>query len=143
MENKILFKKISEDAIVPSKKNPNDAGYDFYSTEDYVLKVGERHLFMTKIVTHLPQWTYGRIAPRSGLAYKNGIDVMAGVIDSNYRGEIGVLLVNLWNKNVSFIKGERIAQFIITKCFELPWVELDELDSSFRDEKWFWSTWKF
>jgi len=143
MEDKIYFKKLSEDAISPSKKNSSDAWYDFYSIEDYVLKPWDRHLFMTKIIVHLPLWTYGRIAPRSGLAYKNGIDVLAGVIDSDYRWEIGVLLVNHWDKDVLFSKGERIAQFIITRCFDLPWVESDTLKASARNEKWFWSTWKF
>jgi dUTP pyrophosphatase len=86
---------------------------------------------------------YGRIAPRSGLAYKYGIDVLAGVIDSDYRWDIGVLLINLWDTDVQIEKWERIAQFILEKCFDVEWKELDDLDESERADGWFGSTGRF
>jgi hypothetical protein len=90
----IPFQKLSEKAKVPSQATFSDAGYDLFSTEAYALKPGERKLFKTNISTAIPHGYYGRIAPRSGLAYKHGIDVLAGVIDSGYRGDIGIILIN-------------------------------------------------
>jgi dUTP pyrophosphatase len=84
-EGVIFFKKLSVDAKMPEKLSVTGAAYDFFSTENYLLKVGERYLFKTHLSCHIPVGMYGRIAPRSGLAYKYGIDVLAGVIDSDYR----------------------------------------------------------
>jgi len=85
----IPFQKLSEKAKVPTQATFSDAGYDLYSAEEnYILKPGERKLFKTNISTAIPHSYYGRIAPRSGLAYKHGIDVLAGVVDSGYRGDI-------------------------------------------------------
>jgi len=78
----IPFKKLSAKAKIPSQATPSDAGYDLFSTEHYILKPGERKSFATNISTAIPHGYYGRIAPRSGLAYKHGIDTLAGVIDS-------------------------------------------------------------
>ena len=91
---KIQLKKLSENAIVPTRGSSGAAGYDLYSTEDYILKPGERKLFKTNISVKIPDGYYGRLAPRSGLAFKHGIDVLAGVIDSDYLGDIGVILLN-------------------------------------------------
>ena len=84
----IPFQKLSEKAKVPSQATFSDAGYDLFATDTYTLKPGERKLYKTNISTAIPHGYYGRIAPRSGLAYKHGIDVLAGVIDSGYRGDI-------------------------------------------------------
>jgi dUTP pyrophosphatase len=73
----IPFKKLSEKAKIPTQATPSDAGYDLYTTESYTLKPGERKLLKTNISTAIPHGYYGRIAPRSGLAYKHGIDVLA------------------------------------------------------------------
>ncbi|SVE61761.1 uncharacterized protein METZ01_LOCUS514615, partial [marine metagenome] len=81
-----------------------------------------------------------RVAPRSGLALRNGIDVFAGVIDAGYRGEVGVLLVNFGNKNFSFRKGDRIAQLIIERCHEVDWQEVDELNGTARGDGGFGSS---
>lgn len=90
----------------------------------------------------IPNGYYGRIAPRSGLAYKNGIDVMAGVIDSDYRADIGVILFNS-DKTDFFVKsGERIAQIIIEKCHPIEWEEVDALEESVRSSGGFGSTGK-
>ena len=86
--------------MIPARANKTDAGYDLWSVESYTLKPLERKLFKTGISVEIPEGHYGRIAPRSGLAYKHGLDVLAGVIDSSYRGEIGVILINLSNEEV-------------------------------------------
>ena len=88
----------------------------------------------------IPAGCYGRIAPRSGLAYKSGIDVMAGVIDADYRGDIGVILYNTDVKDFEFKKGDRIAQLIIEKCYTTEWKEVEELHSSVRLGNGFGST---
>lgn len=124
----VQFKKLSEDAIVPYQANYGDAGYDLCSTEEYVLKPGERKLFKTNITTAIPVGYYGRIAPRSGLAYKHGIDVLAGVIDCHYRGDIGVIIINFGENDFPVAKWDRIAQFIIEKCHHVDWQEVEELD---------------
>ena len=86
------IKKLSETAQIPSKGSERAAGYDLYAIETHTLQPGERKVFKTGISIAIPEGLYGRIAPRSGLAVKNGIDVLAGVVDSDYRGEIMVVL---------------------------------------------------
>ncbi len=139
-EVKILFQKLSEKAIIPSQATFSDAGYDLFSTEEYVLKPGERKLFKTNISTAIPHGYYGRIAPRSGLAYKHGIDVLAGVIDSWYRGDIGIILINFWQENFPVHEEDKIAQFIIEKCHYVERQETIELPESQRGEWARWST---
>ncbi len=145
------IKKLTENAIIPTRGSEYAAGYDLYSTENYVLKPGERKLFKTNISLAIPRGFYGRIAPRSGLAYKNGIDVLGGVIDADYRGDIGVILLNTDNeewsewlgegygikgegKNIEIKKGDRIAQIIFEQYFEVDFKEVENLDDSNRGE---------
>lgn len=104
------------DAQIPSQAYSGDAGYDLHCLEDGILKPGERRLYKTGVAMAIPKGFYGQIAPRSGWAFKHGLDTLAGVIDSGYRDEIGVILINLGDKNFSFQKGERIAQLIIKRC---------------------------
>jgi dUTP pyrophosphatase len=115
MEN-IKIKLLNEDAKIPTRANLTDAGADLYSSENVEIDTGCRKLISTGIFLEIPEGYYGRIAPRSGLAVKNGIDTLAGVIDSSYRGEVKVALLNT-DKDFSFHikKGDRIAQLIIEK----------------------------
>ena len=142
-EGIVFFKKLSLDAKMPEKLSATGAAYDFFSTENYSLAVGERHLFKTNIACHIPVGMYGRIAPRSGLAYKHGIDVLAGVIDADYRWDIGILLVNLGSEFVEIEKGERIAQFILEKCFDVERKEADDLEATERSMGAYGSTGRF
>lgn len=146
---KIEFVKLSKHAMTPERQNKGDAGYDLYAVERMKIKPMCRQLVNTGLSIQIPEGYYGRIAPRSGLAYKSGIDVMAGVIDSNYRGEIKVLLMNLnFNINQALnpidylvgsvldfcIKpGDRIAQLIIEKCHDAKWLECTHLEDSERE----------
>ena len=108
------IKLLVEGAKTPFRANKTDAGADICSVEDAIITQLERKAIGTGISIEIPEGYYGRIAPRSGLAYKNGIDVLAGVVDSSYRGEIKVILFNTDKENSFEIKkGERIAQLII------------------------------
>jgi dUTP pyrophosphatase len=138
----IPFQKLSDKWKIPSQATFSDAGYDLFSTEEYILKPGERKLFKTNISAAIPHGYYGRIAPRSGLAYKHGIDVLAGVIDSGYRGDIGIILINFWQEDFPVHEGDKIAQFIIEKCHYVEWQEGDVLPESQRGEEWRGSTGK-
>lgn len=136
----IEIKKLDGAAKLPTRANEGDAGYDLYAFFDADLLPLQRWLIGTRISISIPKGYYGRIAPRSGLAFKKGIDVMAGVIDSTYRGEIGVILVNLGSENFIVKSGDKIAQLIIEKCHDVEWKEVEELDSTTRGDKGYGSS---
>jgi len=137
---KIEIKKLSENATLPTQGSKYAAGYDLYAAEEGVVLSECRLLIKTNISVSIPEGYYGRIAPRSGLAYKSGLDVIAGVIDADYRGDIGVILYNTDVKDFEFKKGDRIAQLIIEKCHNVEWQEVDELEDSVRSDGGFGST---
>lgn len=139
----INVKKLSENATIPTQGTSFAAGYDLYAAEDAVVVCGTRKLIKTNISMEITPGYYGRIAPRSGLAYKNGIDVLAGVIDSDYRGDIGVILYNT-DKNIDFSvkKGDRIAQIIFEACYTITLNNVDNLDNTLRQAGGFGSTGK-
>ncbi len=137
---KVSITKLESKAIIPTRGSTGAAGYDLYTTEFYVLKPGERKLFKTGLSMSIPTGMYGRIAPRSGLAYKKGIDVMAGVIDEDYRGEIGVILINLGQEDFNIIVGDKIAQIIFEFYNPVDFVETTGLDNTQRGEGGFGST---
>lgn len=138
----ILFQKLSEKAIVPSQATLWDAGYDLCSTEEYILKKGERKLFKTNISAAIPFGYYGRVAPRSGLAYKFGIDVLWGVIDAGYRWDIWVIVINFWDDEYIIHEWDKIAQLIIESCAQIERIESDTLPEADRGIGWFGSTGK-
>jgi dUTP pyrophosphatase len=106
--------KLVPNAILPARATAGAAGYDLFSTDSYVVLPGRRVVVSTGIAVQLPPGTYGRIAPRSGLAVKHGLDTLAGVIDSDYTGEVKVVLQNLDSQQPFVIRpGYRIAQLII------------------------------
>jgi dUTP pyrophosphatase len=137
----INIKKLSENATIPTKGTEFAAGYDLYAAEDTIVASGTRKLIKTNISMEISPGYYGRIAPRSGLAYKSGIDVLAGVIDSDYRGDIGVILYNT-DKNIDFTvkKGDRIAQMIFEACYSAILKDVDTLDNTSRQAGGFGST---
>lgn len=115
-QNKMKCYALSEDAIQPRRGSAGAAGYDLYAAETVRIPAGQRRLVSTDIAVECPEGCYARIAPRSGLALKNGIDVMAGVVDSDYRGAVGVLLINLSGDDFKVYQGDRIAQMIFERC---------------------------
>lgn len=136
----IQFKKTNELAITPSNGSEFAAGYDLCSTEEYTLKPLERKLFKTGITMAIPYGLYGRVAPRSGLAYKDGIDVMAGVIDCDYRGDVGVILINLGSVDKQIKVGDKIAQIIFEHYNPATFQEVTELSTTTREAGGFGST---
>lgn len=142
---KIEIKRLDPTAVIPTRNKDGDAGYDLYSIEEDYIWDGTRKLFKTGISISIPRGYYGRIAPRSGLALKNGIDILGGVIDSTYRGEIGIILINHHKDNARpfyINKGDRIAQLIIEKYHDIEWEEVYELNSSERGQSGFGSSGK-
>jgi dUTP pyrophosphatase len=106
--------KLISTATLPVRSSPGAAGYDLFSTDNYVVLPGRRTVISTGISVQLPPGTYGRIAPRSGLAVKHGLDTLAGVIEPDYTGEIKVVLQNLDTVQPFVIRpGYRIAQLIL------------------------------
>lgn len=129
---------------LPQYETPLSAGVDLRAniTESIVLKPLERKLVKTGLFMALPAGYEAQVRPRSGLAYKNGITVLnsPGTIDADYRGEIGVILVNLSNQDFTIEDGERIAQLVVAKCEQAQFVAVEELDQTERGAGGFGST---
>ena len=138
---KIKIKKTNDLARIPIRANLTDAGADLYSTESLIIPPLSRTLVKTGLIKEVPDNYYGRIAPRSGLAFKNGIDVMAGVIDSGYRNEVGVILYNTDQFKGFEVKiGDRIAQLIIEAHYNFEFEETSQLSDTERGSGGFGST---
>src|SRR5690625_3409617 len=100
--NKIGFKRLNDDAIIPTKAHPTDSGYDLYASEDVIIEPGDTAIVKTGIAVELPAGNEAQIRPRSGVTAKTKLRVQLGTIDREYRGEIGVIVDNiesrpLWN----------------------------------------------
>lgn len=134
------IKRLRADAQMPTYAKADDAGLDLYSCEEAVLEVGERVIVPTGIALAVPTGHAGLIWPRSGLSAKHGIDVLAGVIDAGYRGEVGVVLLNTGKKKVALPKGSRIAQLLIQPAMHATLKEVSQLPESHRGEGGFGSS---
>ena len=118
----LQVKRLSENAILPTRGSAFAAGLDLASAVNQTIPAGQRALVATDLSIACPPGTYARVAPRSGLAYKHGIDVGAGVIDADYRGPLGVILFNFGDSDFVVKQGDRIAQLILEQII-LPDVE--------------------
>jgi dUTP pyrophosphatase len=134
------IKKLTDKAILPTQGTPGAAGYDLFTVEAYELKPGERKSFKTDLCLQIPHGLYGRIAGRSGLALKKGIEVLGGVIDSDYIGEIRVILINLGQDVVQIKEGDKIAQIIFEAYSRHGFTEVDKLTDTQRGANGFGST---
>lgn len=139
-ENILLFAKLSNTAHTPTKGSKFAAGYDLYAAKDIVIKPQDKAVVPTDIIISVPEGTYGRVAPRSGLASKNFIDVGAGVIDADYRGPIGVVLFNHNKEPFSVKIGDRIAQLICEKIIYPELLEVHSFNTTQRGANGFGST---
>ncbi|NXM81387.1 DUT protein, partial [Oenanthe oenanthe] len=139
---RLRFTKLSENAFAPSRGSARSAGYDLYSAYDCVIPPMEKAVVKTDIQIALPSGCYGRVAPRSGLAAKHFIDVGAGVIDEDYRGNVGVVLFNFGKETFEVKKGDRIAQLICERIYYPELEEVEALDDTERGEGGFGSTGK-
>ncbi|KAL0391977.1 UNVERIFIED_CONTAM: Deoxyuridine 5'-triphosphate nucleotidohydrolase [Sesamum radiatum] len=136
----LRVKKLSEKAVLPSRASPLSAGYDLSSAAETKVPARGKALIPTDLSIAVPEGTYARIAPRSGLAWKHSIDVGAGVIDADYRGPVGVILFNHSDVDFEVKAGDRIAQLIIQKIVTPEVSEVDDLDSTVRGSGGFGST---
>jgi dUTP pyrophosphatase len=138
----LYVKKLTEHAMMPQRGTEEAAGYDLTANETVVIKSGERSLVSTGIAITVPKNTYGRIAPRSGLAFKHGIDVLAGVIDRDYTGEVKVILLNTGTSDFQVDIGDRIAQLVIEVIMLPSILQVDNLPETTRSSLGFGSTGK-
>ena len=134
------FQSLHPDSLLPTRGSLYAAGLDLYSIEDVLLAPNERCLVRTGLAVAIPDGYYGRIAPRSGLATRTGIDVLAGVIDSDYRGEIQCLLYNAGREAVELPAKTKICQLIIEKIITPTARWADELPDTKRGAAGFGST---
>jgi len=139
MENKLIVCKNHDDAIIPKRGSKQAAGYDLYTIDEGRLMPKQTRLFDTGISFTVPEGTYGRIAPRSGLS-KKGILVNAGVVDRDYTGPVKVMLHNLSDEMYQVKKNDRIAQLIIEKIATPIIEEVGSLKETDRGEGGFGST---
>ena len=136
----LKFMKLSENAYTPSKGSSRAAGYDLKSAYNYIIPASGKVIVKTDIRIRVPEGTYGRIAPRSGLAAKHHIDVGAGVVDEDYTGNVGVVLFNHGVEEFSIAKGDRIAQLICEKIKYPALEECECIEDTERGSRGFGST---
>ena len=141
----IIFKKLHKNSLVPKKGSPLAAGYDLfcYTDQDILIESMGKSKIPTGISVQLPHNTYGRIAPRSGLTWNKFLDVGAGVVDEDYRGEILVILFNFSKENVTIKNGDKIAQLIVERIMPTEAVVYEpdqDLSETKRGGKGFGST---
>lgn len=139
---KLKIKKIKKEAKLPCYAHPDDAGLDLFSCEDYLLLPHKRHLFKLGFATEFSHGYVGIIKDKSGLAIKDGLTVLAGVIDAGFRGEWGVILLNTSQKPYQVKKGDKIAQVIFQKIEKIEVEEVKKLSFHPRGEGGFGSTGK-
>ena len=138
----IKIKVLNENAVIPRKQHESDAGYDLHSIEDYILKPNEIYKVKTGIAIEIPKHYAGLVLPRSGLSSKYGVTLInsPGLIDSGYRGELLVPLINHSKIEYKITTSERIAQLVIIESMNIDFKSSADLDKSDRNEKGFGST---
>ncbi|KAM4593991.1 deoxyuridine 5'-triphosphate nucleotidohydrolase, mitochondrial isoform 2-T2 [Odontesthes bonariensis] len=136
----LRFAKLSEHATAPTRGSAKAAGYDLYSAYDYSVGPMDKAIVKTDIQIAVPHGCYGRVAPRSGLAAKHFIDVGAGVVDEDYRGNVGVVLFNFSKDTFEVKKGDRVAQLVCERICYPDLIEQETLDDTERGAGGFGST---
>ena len=136
----LRFKQLDSRAVLPARGSALAAGLDVCSIEDVEIQPKQRGMARTGLAVAIPPGFYGRVAPRSGLAVKQGLDVLAGVIDSDYRGEICCVLYNTGDDPIRLPAGSKICQLIVEQIItpEAAWVS--DLDVTARGAGGFGST---
>ena len=139
---KIKIKKLHENAKIPNYQTDGSVGFDFSSVQDLVIRSGESALVSTGLSIELPKGYELQVRPRSGLALKHSITVLnsPGTVDSDYRGELKVILINHGKNDFYIAVGERIAQGVINKVELVQFDEVDELSETARGISGFGST---
>ena len=140
MNTILRFKKLSKNATTPVRGSPCSAGLDLFSAESKIIEPHDRARIKTDIAIKLPPGTYGRIAPRSGLAANHFIGIGGGIIDPDFIGGIECILFNHQNSPFQVTKGMRISQLIIEKISYPELLEVDALEETERGDKGFGSS---
>ena len=130
----LKIKKLEPDAIIPSYAHEGDAAFDLRSRQEIILQPMSRYTFSTGLSMEIPEGYYGRISDRSGLASKSGFHVLGGVVDSSYRGDVGVVLINLGREEYTVKPRDKIAQMLIVPVERVDIVE-DEISETSRGKK--------
>jgi len=134
----------ARDLPLPSHASPGSAGFDLRAAVDgeVVLQPGERLLVPTGVVLEIPAGWEGQVRPRSGLALRHGVGVVnaPGTIDSDYRGEVAVILINLGESPFNLRRGDRVAQLVVARVETVEWEEAETLEESGRGDGGFGST---
>lgn len=136
----LRVKRLSENATIPTRATADSVGYDLYAAENKTIDEFGHALIKTDIAIELPHGTYGRVAPRSGLAVKYMIGIGAGVIDPDYRGNVGVVVFNHGKEKFVVKMGDRIAQIILESAIISPVIEIAELATTERGDRGFGSS---
>lgn len=133
-------KLLNTNAKLPTNAHSSDAGWDLYSTASVTISPKQRKTISTGISLQIPSGFVGLIWPRSGLAVKQGVDVLAGVIDAGYRGEVKVCLYNTSDEIISIEIGDRIAQILFQEVPKFKLIEVEELNETDRNSGGFGSS---
>ena len=139
-QQSLKFKRLDARATLPARGSVLSAGLDICSIEDVKIEPHQRSLVSTGLAVAIPEGYYGRVAPRSGLATKSGLDVLAGVIDCDYRGEIRCLLINTGGEAIHLPAQSKICQLIIEKIITPTAAWADEINETERGSGGFGST---
>ncbi len=141
----VKFKRLSEHATLPTKGTPEAAGWDLYALEDGCVRPASTTVIKTGIAMEIPPGWEAQIRGRSGNSLK-GLHVILGTIDSDYRGELGVIVHHVYHgtygscRPFNFKKGDRIAQLVFAPVVDVMIEEVDQLNTTVRNEKGFGST---
>ncbi|PIR38785.1 MAG: dUTP diphosphatase [Candidatus Zambryskibacteria bacterium CG10_big_fil_rev_8_21_14_0_10_42_12] len=138
----IKIKKLHPEATLPTYGRAGDAGMDLYAVEEARVVPGETAHIKTGLSFELPEGYAGLVWDKSGLSFKHGIKVIGGVLDSNYRGELILGVINLGKEAYTFEKGHKVSQMLIQKIERAEFIEADELSDTVRGEQGFGSSGK-
>ncbi len=141
---KIHIKRLRKETPIPQYMTEGSSGMDLFAClkEEAILSPGERKVIPTGISVAIPEGFEGQIRPRSGLAIRNGLGIVngPGTIDADYRGEVGVVLINFGKEPITIRDGDRIAQLVISQVFRAIWEEVNDLSPTPRQEGGFGHT---
>lgn len=138
----IKIKKLHEDAKFPTYGREGDAGLDLYALENTTVPPGETAHIKTGIAMEIPSGYVGLFWDKSGLSFLHSIKVLGGVLDSNFRGEIILGVINLGKDAYTFEKGHKVMQMIVQKVEAVEWEEVNELSETVRGDQKFGSSGK-
>ena len=138
----VKIKKLNEQAVMPTKAHPTDAGFDLVASKTTTIPANGRALIPTDIAMAIPNGYYGMVVGRSGNTIKRGLVGMTGIVDAGYRNGIGIMAFNLTDTDIVIEQGERAGQIVITPILDCTLEAADELDKTDRGEGGYGSTGK-